>query len=100
MKKLSIVIIFIIILLIGGFTAYKVISMHNDNLILVTEKRIIEAAQRCWREDKCHNDVVTLKELYENNYLEQEINPLTKEIYNEASYVTKKENSYQFKVVD
>lgn len=100
MKKISLVIVLLIIFLIGGFTAYKVIRMHNDNLILVTEKRIIEAAQKCWREDKCPNDIVTLKELYENNYLEQEINPLTKEIYSDASYVTKEENVYQFKAVD
>ena len=96
MKKITISLICLIILLIGGFTTYKVIKKHNDNLMLVSEKRITEAASRCFNEDKCEGNKVTLKELYNKKYLEQEINPLTKEIYNENSYITKEENTYKF----
>ena len=99
MKKIFWGIIILIIILIGGFTTYKVIHNHNQNLMLVSEKRIIEAAQKCWNENKCSNETVSLEELYNNNYLEQEINPLTKEIYNKKSYVYKEENTYYFKIV-
>ena len=94
MKKLSFSLIILSLLLIAGFTAYKVINRHNNNLLMVSEKRIVEAALKCVHEDKCEGDKITLATLYQNNYLEQEINPLTKEIYNQDSYVLIGENKF------
>ncbi len=100
MKKISISLIILSFFLVAAFTTYKVVTKHQKNLLLVSEKRIVEAAKKCQWEEKCPQDKVLLKELYANNYLEQEINPLTKEIYNDNSYVLKKEDTYQFIVVD
>ena len=100
MKKISISLIILAIALVACATAYRVVTNHNANLMKVTEKRIIEAAINCWRDDKCSGNVATLDTLYQNKYLEQEINPLTKEIYNTGSYVKKDGNDYEFIVVD
>lgn len=63
---------------------------------MVTEKRITEAAKDCYLKDICKNEKITLKELYDNNYLEKESNPITKEYYNENSYVKINNKSYIF----
>lgn len=83
--------------LLIGVTSYKVIKKHNDKLILVKEKYIIERAEKCINEDKCKSDKVTLKELQALNYIKKEVNPVTKEYYNEESYVTYENNEYVFK---
>ena len=80
-----------LILIIGIPTIYKVIKNHNAKLYEVTEKRIIEAAKKCWNESKCQTDTITLKELYELDYLEKEANPVTKKYYSENSKIIKKE---------
>ena len=100
MKKLSVGLILFAVALVAVVTAYKVVTNHNNNLMKVTEKRIMEAAINCWRDDKCSGNVATLDTLYQNKYLEQEINPLTKEIYNPSSYVKKDGNNYEFIIVD
>ncbi len=100
MKKMGYIFIFLTILIVIGGTSYKVIKTNHHNLIMVSEKRIIEAAKRCLNDDVCKENKITLATLYANNYLEEEINPLTKEIYNKESYILKEENNYQFIVVD
>ena len=75
----------------------KVIKKHNDKLILVKEKYIIEMAEKCINEYKCKSDKVTLKELEEFDYIKKEVNPVTKEYYNEKSFVTYENNEYVFK---
>ena len=67
---------------------YKVISENHRKLYIVNEKMVIEAAKRCYFDDKCKNIKITLKELYENNYLKNKvINPVTKEVYSDESFV-------------
>ena len=94
MKKISFLLIIASLFLISAFTAYKVVTQHNHNIMLVSEKRIVEAAKRCLNEDNCEGNKITLAMLYTQKYLEQEINPLTKEIYNENSYVLVDENKF------
>lgn len=88
--------IIIICGLLIGVTSYKVIKNHNEKLILVEEKYIIERAKKCINEKKCNNDKITLKELHELEYINKEVNPVTKEYYNELSYVTKENDNYVF----
>lgn len=90
----------IIILLIGGFTTYKVIKGHNDRLLLVSEKYIIEKAKKCYDRKICVNDIVTLKELYDLEFLDIQVNPVTKEYYKDLSYIKKEENNYSFIIVN
>ncbi len=91
--SLTIAIIFIMILIPSS---YKVYLEYQDNLITVTEKRIVEAAIKCKKENLCTSDTVSLKFLYENSYLEEEFNPITKEYYNENNYITLNPDEYQF----
>lgn len=85
-----------ILLIISIPTIYNIIKKHNDRLTLVTEKRITEAAKDCYLKDLCRDKKITLKELYNNKYLEKESNPITKEYYNENSYVLVENNKYTF----
>lgn len=86
-KKIIIVTIYAIIGMVIGATIYKVYLYHNDNLKKVVEKEFLFYAKNCYNEDKC-SDVVYLKELYENKYLEDKLtDPLTKKYYSEESYV-------------
>lgn len=80
-----------LILIIGIPTIYKVVKNHNETLYKISEKRIIEAAKKCWNEEKCTKDTITLKELYNLEYLEKEANPVTKKYYSESSKIIKKE---------
>lgn len=88
--------IIIIFGLVIGVTSFKVVDNHNDKLLLVEEKYIIEAAKKCKIEKECNNDTITLKELYNLKYLEKQVNPVTKEYYSEDAYVTLKNNEYVF----
>jgi hypothetical protein len=81
-------------------TFYKVISENHRKLYIVTEKLVIEAAEKCYYDDKCKNTKITLKELYENNYLKDKvINPVTKEIYSDNSFVQLKKVDSTFNPV-
>lgn len=88
--------IIIIVLLISIPTAYKVIKNHHKNLIRTTESRIIEAAKKCYFEEKCTEDKIYLKDLYALEYLDKISNPLTKEYYNEESYIEVSEGKFIF----
>ena len=88
----------IIIVLIP--TLYTIIKKHNARLTEVSTKRIVEAAKKCYEDEKCKNEKITLKELYDNKYLKKESNPITKEYYSEKTYVEKKNNDYKLKIVD
>ena len=92
--------IIIIILLISIPTGYKVIKRHNDNLKKVVLDKIIDSAKKCYYEEVCKTDEITLKELYENKYLDKVSNPITKEYYNELSYVKRTDNTFKFIVVE
>lgn len=89
-----------ILLIISIPTVYNIIKKHNYRLIMVTEKRIEEAAKDCYLKDICKDNKITLKVLYDNNYLKKESNPITKEYYNENSYVLVKNNTYIFKEIN
>lgn len=86
-----------IILIVALPTLYKVIKQNHDRLYLVSEKDIIESAENCYFDSKCSKKV-TLKELYDNKYLEKGmIDPVTKEVYLDSSYVLinlKKESTF------
>ena len=92
--------IIIIILIIAIPTTYKVIKNHNKNLYKVVEDKIVEKAKACYYDQKCLNEKITLKELYDNKYLDKVSDPISKEYYNENSYVERKNNKYKFVVVE
>ena len=76
------------VLIIGVPAFFKIVKINEQKLNLVNEKKVCEAAYKCYYENKCPTNVVTLKELYENGYLVSEIvNPSTGEIISNSSYV-------------
>lgn len=68
-------------------TIYKIHEEHNNRLLLVVEKEFEYYAKECYLNDECEN-VVTLKELYDLNYLEDRLaNPITKKYYDDTSSI-------------
>lgn len=99
-KKIVIISVIIILVIISIPTGYKVIKNHHNNLYKVVNDKIIESAKKCYYDDVCIEDKITLKFLYEKGYLKEKLNdPVTKEYYNEASYVKRDNNNYEFVVV-
>jgi len=89
-----------ILIILGIPTIYKVIKNHQDNLYQVVEEKIINSAKKCYYEEKCVESKILLKQLYELKYLEKVSNPISKEYYNEKSYVKIKDNTFKFVVVE
>ena len=78
-------------------TAYKVINTNYTNLYHVTNSLIIEAAYKCYYADDCPDNKIELKTLYAKGYLEKDIiNPVTKAIYSDKSYVILKKTDSIF----
>lgn len=88
--------ILVVVLIIGIPTTYKVIKNHQNNLIKTAESKIVEAAKKCYFEEKCPNNIIYLKELYNLEYLDKISNPITKEYYNEESYIEIKDMNFIF----
>ena len=84
--------ILLIFLLIG---AYKTLNNHHNKEYLVVNKKILEAAKKCYKEDVCENNI-TLKYLYDNKYLSVQIDPITKENMKEDICITFKDNEAIF----
>jgi len=95
-KKIVFITILISLASVSIYTFYKVQKRHLDLSILVTERRITEAAKECVLNDRCKENKITLKKLIELGYAKEEVNPLTKMYYKLDSYVEKKENTYTF----
>ena len=81
-------------------TSFKVVEKHNEKLLLVDKKKIIESAKKCINEKKCNQGKITLKELYDLNYLDVLVNKVTKEYYNDKSYAYIDEEKELFIIVD
>lgn len=72
------IIISVIIIIIGSIN--KVINNHNEASLYAMQSKVEYYAKRCYLENNC-TEVMTLKELYEKNYITETIvNPNTKEI--------------------
>lgn len=100
-NKKTIIISIIVILIITIIpTVYKVVKNHQNNLYQVVEEKIINSAKKCYYDNKCLNDKITLKELYELKYLDKVSNPISKEYYNESSYIKRNKNIFEFVVVE
>ena len=97
MNKWIITITLVIVIgLISGVTTYKVVTTYQSNLIKVEEKYLIEQAKACINEKKCTENKITLKTLYDFEYIDKEVNPVTKEYYSLDSYIEYKDGTYSF----
>ena len=99
-KIVSLIAIGAIVLVITIPTIINITNNHKSRLFNSIVLKITEAAKKCYLEEKCNDEKIFLKDLYDNNYIDKQINPKTKEYLNENSYVIKKGSNYQFIEVD
>ena len=83
-KRISnLTIIFFVILaliaVIAVFTVIKIQKNHEDKLMYSMTSKVEYYAKQCYLDEVC-KDTITLNVLYENNYLSEVINPVTKEV--------------------
>ena len=71
--------ILIALVIITINTSIVVTKKHDERLIYSMKSRIEYYAKRCFLEEKCAG-TMTLNTLYENDYLEEQVNPVTKEV--------------------
>lgn len=88
-KFIIYVTIIALILILGIPTYIKVNNSYKERVILTLENKIKVKAIQCWNEKKCLDNTIYLSNLYELNYLDTLINPLTKKAVNKSSYVEK-----------
>lgn len=93
--KVTVATILIIIMLP---TSINVLKTHNNRARLVVEKRILEAAEKCVNEEKCSTINTTLNDLYKNNYLDTQYDPVTKKVYDKNIKITFSNGKYGIKL--
>lgn len=83
--------IIILLIIVVSYSFYKITEEKNNKMIFSMEENIKYYAKRCYLEGKC-KDTITLGDLYTLDYLDEVINPVTKEIVDKntkISYVDK-----------
>lgn len=88
----------IIILMIGIPTYFNVRKDHEEKMLNVVNKRIIEATKKCYLDGKCNTNYITLQDLYDNGYLKKQVNPLTKKYYDSSSKIIKEDDKITLKL--
>ncbi len=78
-SKISLLLFLVILAVVIGSTTIEVITRHNAKLLKVAEKTIVEAASKCYIEEKCTGDTTSLDELIKKDYLEPQVHPISKE---------------------
>ena len=78
----------IILIIIVIATIVKVYTNHIDHLYYVVESKIIESTKKCYLEEVCTGEEVTLKDLIEKDYIDKQIDPKSKEYIDENIKIT------------
>ncbi len=88
-KKSKIIIYFIVafIVIILLLSAEKNLNNHYKKEYLVIDNKIKEAAKECYNDGKC-NDNITLKDLYDKEYLDILFDPKSKEKIDDSRCIT------------
>lgn len=84
-------IILSIIIIVSTLTAYN--KEREEKLIYAMESKVSYQANRCYLENNC-KETMTIEELINKKYLtEQIVNPITKEIVDNSTIITIKEDN-------
>ncbi len=86
-KKFNILLVITILLVLIIPSSYAVYTTHNNRLYEVLDKKIIEQAIICYNKKECLTKIITLQELYDKGYLQEQIDPLSKEILNPSTTI-------------
>lgn len=80
-----------LVVLVTVCTALKVTSRHEEKLILVSQRKIEEAARKCYLEGKCTGESTYLGHLIKEGYLDAQVHPISKEFISEELTVSCKD---------
>ncbi len=86
-NKINIYIIGAIVVIVFLLAAQKNLNNHYEKQYLVIDNKIKEVAKKCYEDNNCEGKI-TLKDLYEKEYLEIQYDPKTKEKMNENKCIT------------
>ena len=86
-KRIILWTIIICLSLIIGMSYYKINKERHDATYKVINKRIIESANLCFKDNLCQKNM-TLGELISKGYLEQIVDPDTKQYYSSSSTIS------------
>ncbi len=81
-KTFNIILVITILLVLIIPSSYAVYTTHNERLYEVLDNKMIEEAIACYNKKECITKLITLQELYDKGYLEEQIDPISKEILN------------------
>ena len=79
-KTFNVILVITILLVLAIPSSYAVYTTHNNRLYEVLNNKIIEKAISCYNKKECITKIITLQELYDKGYLEEQIDPISKEI--------------------
>jgi len=96
LKNITRVLIIICLILIAVFTIYKLNKKHEEKLYDVLYSEIKYKANKCFLDKKCES-TITLKELYEKEYLKTQYNPISKEELDSNIKIIIKDNEIKIK---
>lgn len=92
MKKMSKIISILMIIaipsLIAVATIIKVSMNHQELELLVSRKKIEEAARRCVIDETCKEEIISLGYLIKKGYIKEQVHPVSKEFINEGTPIT------------
>lgn len=77
----------ILIVIIITSSTIAINNQHDEKLMYAMETKIEYYAKRCYLENNC-KDVITLDDLYNKGYLEEIVNPVTKEVIDYKTTIT------------
>lgn len=80
-KKISSILVIVLVVLLISLTTYKLNKRHKDKLYDVLYSKIEYSAKQCFLDKKCENNI-TLEELYTKEYLDIQYDPISKEELN------------------
>jgi len=78
-------------------TILQIYQNHNNRLLQVATKKILESAESCFYDDVCQGNEITIGDLRDNGYLESDVvNPKTKKYFAEDTLLIYEEYHVHF----
>ena len=75
----------------------KLNDKHEERLIYAVETKVEYLAKRCYLEGNCDGSI-TLETLYDLEYVDEVIHPITKEEIDSSKVITYVDGEYDFKL--
>lgn len=93
-RKISNILIIIMLICLISLTIYKLNKRHENKLYDVLYSKIEYQAKKCFLDKNCENNI-TLEELYNKEYLEIQYDPISKEELNPKTEIKIKDEKIE-----